>query len=99
MLRTRSTPCRSAAPSNASTSEFSIVTEWSVFMVREVVEAEQLRVDDRDIAVLGADVLLALPVSTRNRFGHQGFQQFVVLLALCVDQFLLGLQAGAEVVE
>ena len=65
----------------------------------ELVEAQQLGVDHRDVAVLGADVLLALAVATGLRFGHQAGQQFVVLAPLLVDELLLGLQAGAHGVE
>ena len=65
----------------------------------EVVEPKQLGVDDRHIAVLGADVFLAVAVSTGLGLGHQGGQQFVVLPALFDNELLFGLQTGAHVVE
>ena len=65
----------------------------------ELVEPEKLGVDHRHVAVLGADVLLALPEAPGDRLGHQAREQLVVLPLLLVDELLLGLQAGAHVVE
>ena len=66
---------------------------------REVVETQQLRVDHRHIPMLGADVLLTVAEAPRNRFGHEALEQFVVLVALSIDELLLGLQARTHVVE
>ena len=67
--------------------------------VGDLVEADDVGEDDRDVLVLLRDGLLAFAVTLHDRLGHQRQQQTVVFLALFGEQLFLDLQIPAHLVE
>ena len=65
----------------------------------QLVEADDVGEDHRDVLVVLRDRLLALAIALHDGFGHQRQQQAIVLPPLLGEQFLLDRQVAAHVVE